>query len=194
MFDLRRVFAFFQPRICLILCLDPTGEGSGRPFSDSGTGLTIGTEAEAGMSAQRSVLVVDDDPQLLRLMARLFDSAGHRTLTAANLPDALALFDAPGTAIDLAVLDVNLAASGGGGAAELLPLLRDRAPGLEVVLISGDELPASLEQALSANGGRFLRKPFPPKALLRVLDEPACSLVATAPPRPGPPTVTGTEH
>lgn len=123
------------------------------------------------MSAQRSVLVVDDDPQLLRLMARLFDGAGHRTRTASTLPDALALFDAPDAAIDLAVLDVNLAASGG-GAAELLPLLRARAPGLEVVLISGDELPAPLEQALSANGGRFLRKPFAPKALLRVLEEP----------------------
>jgi CheY-like chemotaxis protein len=123
------------------------------------------------MSAQRSVLVVDDDPQLLRLMARLLDGAGHHTRTAATLPDALALFDAPGAEIDLAVLDVNLAASGGGGAAELLPLLRARAPGLEVVLISGDELPQDLEQALSAQGGRFLRKPFAPKALLRVLEE-----------------------
>ncbi len=122
------------------------------------------------MSAQRSVLVVDDDEQLLRLMVRLLDGAGHRTRTATNLPDALALFEAAASEIDLALLDVNLAASGG-GAAELLPLLQARAPGLEVVLISGDALPESLEQALSARGGRFLRKPFAPKALLRLVAE-----------------------
>ena len=121
------------------------------------------------MSAQRSVLVVDDDDQLLRLMVRLLEGAGHRTRTATNLPDALALFELSASEIDLALLDVNLAPSG--GAAELLPLLQARAPGLEVVLISGDALPDSLEQALSARGGRFLRKPFAPKALLRLVAE-----------------------
>lgn len=121
------------------------------------------------MGAQRSVLVVDDDEQLLRLMVRLLEGAGHRTRTATNLPDALALFDDPASEIDLVLLDVQLAPSG--GAAELLPLLQARAPGLEVVLISGDALPEPLEQALAARGGRFLRKPFAPKSLLRLVAE-----------------------
>lgn len=90
------------------------------------------------MSAQRSVLVVDDDEQLLRLMVCL--------------------------------LDVSLAP--GGGAAEWLPLLHARAPGLEVLLMSGDALPEPLESELSRRGGRFLRKPFAPKALLRLIAEP----------------------
>lgn len=123
------------------------------------------------MSAQRSVLVVDDDEQLLRLMVRLLEGAGHRTRTATNLPDALALFEASAPEIDLVLLDVQLAP--GGGAAELLPLLQARAPGLEVVLISGDALPEPLEQMLAARGGRFLRKPFAPKSLLRLVSEPA---------------------
>ena len=122
------------------------------------------------MSAQRSILVVDDDEQLLRLIVRLLEGAGHRVRAAADLPEALALFESAAVEIDLALLDVNLAASG--GAAELLPLLHARAPGLEVVLMSGDALPESLERALSAKGGRFLRKPFAPKALLRLLAEP----------------------
>ena len=54
-----------------------------------------------------------------------------------------------------------------------LPRLRAQWPGLEVVLMSGDALPASLEQDLAATGGRFLRKPFSPKTLLRLLDESA---------------------
>ena len=123
------------------------------------------------MSAHKSVLVVDDDEQLLRLIVRLLEAAGHRTRAASNLPIALALFESCAPEIDMALLDVNLAGASG-GAAELLPLLYSRAPGLEVVLMSGDALPESLERALSAKGGRFLRKPFAPKALLRLLAEP----------------------
>jgi DNA-binding NtrC family response regulator len=125
------------------------------------------------MSAQRSVLVVDDDEQLLRLIVRLLESAGHRVRTATSLPETLALFDAAdgrAAGIDLALLDVNLAP--GGGAAELLPLLQTRAPGLELLLMSGDALPEPLESELSRRGGRFLRKPFAPKALLRLIAEP----------------------
>jgi CheY-like chemotaxis protein len=54
--------------------------------------------------------------------------------------------------------------------------LHERAPGLDVVLMSGDALPEPLESALSARGGRFLRKPFAPKALLRLLAGPADEL------------------
>jgi len=124
------------------------------------------------MSAQRSVLVVDDDEQLLRLIVRLLENAGHRVQTARSLLETLALFDDAAAAppdVDLALLDVNLAA--GGGAAELLPLLQTRRPGLEVLLMSGDALPESLERELSRWGGRFLRKPFAPKALLRTIAE-----------------------
>lgn len=129
------------------------------------------------MSIQRTVLVVDDDEQLLRLIARLLEGAGHRVHTARDLPETLSrlaeLVPAASSSgqpvVDLVLLDVNLAP--GGGAAEILPRLRAQWPGLEVVLMSGDALPASLEQELAATGGRFLRKPFSPKALLRLLDE-----------------------
>lgn len=121
------------------------------------------------MSAQRSILVVDDDEQLLRLIVRLLEGAGHKTRAASNLPVALALFDSSSPQIDLALLDVNLAGASSGGAAELLPLLQDRVPGLEVVLMSGDALPESLERELAARGGRFLRKPFAPKALIGLI-------------------------
>ncbi len=133
------------------------------------------------MSEKRSVLVVDDDEQLLRLIVRLLERGGHRVRSATNIEDAVALFDGSAAEIDCALLDVNLAARG--GAAELLPLLHDRAPGLDVVLMSGDALPESLEHALAARGGRFLRKPFAPKSLLRLLSEGERTLAEIGPPR-----------
>lgn len=129
------------------------------------------------MSAQRSILVVDDDPQLLRLMARLLEKAGHVVQTAASAADALACFEDAPPGFELAILDVNLAA--GGGAEALLPELRARVPQLEVVLISGDALPRSLEQALAEQGGRFLRKPFAPPALLALVGAPAGGPIET---------------
>jgi len=121
------------------------------------------------MDTRRTVLVVDDDEQLLRLMVRLLEGAGHRVHAAADLPAALARFEAEGERIDFALLDVNLAA-GSGGAAELLPALQARRPGLEVVLMSGDALPVALAAELANAGGRFLRKPFAPRALLQMID------------------------
>ena len=69
--------------------------------------------------------------------------------------------------IDLVLLDVIL--PDGQGAAELMPRMLAERPDLEVVVTSGDQLPESLEQALAAAGGRYLRKPFVPRTLLRTL-------------------------
>ncbi|MEZ4332801.1 MAG: response regulator [Myxococcota bacterium] len=121
------------------------------------------------MSAGRSILLVDDDPQLLRLMTRLLEKSGHVVRSATSAVEALTCFEDGPPGFELAILDVNLAA--GGGAEALLPELRARIPELEVVLISGDVLPASLEQALATRGGRFLRKPFAPSALLALVAE-----------------------
>src|SRR5690606_15403045 len=78
--------------------------------------------------------------------------------------------DVPPPDFELAILDVQLAS--GGGAEALLPELRARRPGLAFIVISGDALPPALERMLAAQGGRFLRKPFAPTALLAVVGAP----------------------
>lgn len=116
------------------------------------------------MSASRSVLIVDDDEQLLRLMMRLLEGAGHRVRTARGLIEARATLADRGFVPDLALLDVQL--EPGTSGIDLLPELDAAHPGVAILLTSGDALSESLEATLSARGGRFLRKPFAPKVLL----------------------------
>lgn len=121
------------------------------------------------MRAPNTALVVDDEVQLLRLVVRVLERADWKARTAETKADALQIFREYAEEIDLVLLDVNL--SGDGGAEELLPLLLETKPALGVLVMSGDALPDSLAERLASVGGAFLRKPFSPKALMRLLDD-----------------------
>jgi CheY-like chemotaxis protein len=125
------------------------------------------------MSQSRTALIVDDEEQLLRLIARVVAQGGYQTWTARDGVEALRLFREHTAEIDLLLLDVFHPP--GAGAADLLPELLAEKPDLDVILTSGDALSEELDRALTAIGGRFLRKPFAPKALLRMLDDASTS-------------------
>ena len=140
------------------------------------------------MSSFRTVLVVDDEDLLLRLMTRLIERTGRPVLAAGNAAEARALFHKHVGEIGLVLLDVTM--PGGDGAEKLLPEFSAARPDLRVVVTSGDAMPASLEEELERVGGSFLRKPFVPKTLLALLveqasEEPDVSKDAEAPEETG---------
>ena len=116
----------------------------------------------------RTALIVDDEDQLLRLMVRLLEGAGYRVWGAPDGVEALKLFREHAAEIDLALIDVMHPP--GAGASDLLPELLAERPDLAVILTSGDALPEDLEEKLTSIDGNFLRKPFLPKALLRLVE------------------------
>jgi CheY-like chemotaxis protein len=114
------------------------------------------------------VLVADDEPQLLRLLVRVLERAGYGVVAAADGREALAAL-APGSApVDAVVLDAALAP---GGARAVLERAGAPRPEPGLVLMSGDQIDAALQATLRQRGGRFLRKPFLPAALLAAVDE-----------------------
>ena len=123
---------------------------------------------ETSQDNSKAALIVDDEDQLLRLMVRLLERARYRVWAAKDGTEAWDLFRAHRDEIDLALIDVMHPP--GAGAQDLLPKLLSERPDLDVILTSGDALPEALEQQLAAIGGSFLRKPFVPKSLLRLLD------------------------
>jgi CheY-like chemotaxis protein len=135
----------------------------------------------------RTALIVDDEDQLLRLMVRLLEGAGIRVWAARDGVEARQLFREHASEIDLALIDVLHPP--GAGAADLLPELLAQRPDLDVILTSGDALPEALEEKLASAGGRFLRKPFAPRTLLRLLQGDDGTAQAVAAP-PGPPHST----
>jgi DNA-binding NtrC family response regulator len=127
---------------------------------------------ESPVEPPQTLLVVDDEPQLLRLLTRIFERRGAVVLAAKDGDEALELFTAHLDEIDVVLLDVVIPPD---GVTALLSRMLELREHVGVVLTSGDELPAALGEQLEALGGVFLRKPFSPDsaqaALRRVAAE-----------------------
>ena len=106
----------------------------------------------------RSILVVDDDPMVKKLVARILDDAGYDPSTASSLPEALEL--ARERTFELVISDIVL--SDGGDGLDLVEALRAVQPDIQVLHISG------YAQRWSSSGGAaaILAKPFSAAQLL----------------------------
>jgi CheY-like chemotaxis protein len=116
----------------------------------------------------QAVLVAEDEPQVLRLVERLLAQAGYEVLSARDGDEALASVAAHGARIGVALLDATIVPRGAG---EILEALAKQGRGIGVVLTSGDALERDLQRRMLDCDGVFLHKPFPPSALLRVLED-----------------------
>jgi len=116
------------------------------------------------MSVPKTVLIVDDDPQILRLVERMLGSRKVNVLLAPRPSAALRICQEQ--PLDLLIADIALPEMDGDKLAERVLKMR---PGAAVLLISGHykDVPASsrLPQV------HFLRKPFFPSQLIAHLRE-----------------------
>jgi CheY-like chemotaxis protein len=113
------------------------------------------------------VLVVDDDPDILDLVAMRLRRAGHRVATASHGFAALDLIAEKG-APEVAVLDVTMPVMSG---LELLSRIRDtpQTQDMPAVFLSARVLPSDV-QAGQALGATYLTKPFVSSALISAID------------------------
>ncbi|HQX82781.1 MAG TPA: response regulator [Vicinamibacterales bacterium] len=77
-----------------------------------------------------TILVVDDEPSIRQLIARILERQGHRVIICGDAVAALAVEDA----IDLLIVDYVLPNVNG---RELTEKFRERQPTLPVILMSG---------------------------------------------------------
>jgi CheY-like chemotaxis protein len=113
------------------------------------------------------VLVVDDDPDLLTLVGLQLRQHGHKVVTAASGPEALAIVAEKG-APEVAVLDVAMPEMNG---LELLKQLRasDATAELPAIFLSARVGPEDIA-AGQALGAIYLTKPYVMRALLTAID------------------------
>lgn len=114
------------------------------------------------------VLVVDDDPDTVRIVTFRLQSNGHRVIGTTSAQTALAAVAQRGRP-DVAVLDVVMPEMSG---MELLVHLRamENSDNLPAVFLSARVLDDEIE-AGRAMGASYLTKPFIASALLRAIDE-----------------------
>jgi DNA-binding response OmpR family regulator len=107
------------------------------------------------------ILVVDDDLELLRLIAFALRQAGYMVLEAQDGPQALAVFERERP--DLVVLDVNLPRLNG---FEVLKKIRSISEGLPVMMLTVRTGEEDQVRGLDLGADDYLGKPFSPRTLL----------------------------
>ncbi len=123
----------------------------------------------AGYATDRTILLVEDDEPLRKLVSQILERTGYTVVSASNGEEALRLFDSPEhTEIDLLVSDVVMPGIGGKVLAEKL---QARLPGLKVLFISGYPDEAVVHHGVLDEGVAYLQKPFSPKAFIQKVQE-----------------------
>ena len=117
------------------------------------------------MAYEPSILVVDDDPIVLRLVSRLLTGDGYRVLTAPDGQAAWELLQGP-QHVDLLLTDVRMPHIGG---AELGRLVSTSRPDIPVLYMTGFTAEVEWELPEDIRSTRLILKPFQGAALLALV-------------------------
>jgi two-component system cell cycle sensor histidine kinase/response regulator CckA len=110
-----------------------------------------------------TVLVIDDEPGICAIAARMLEQAGLIVLVAGDAQEGLTVFHAYQQEIDVVVLDLTMPGMGGLEAAAVLRGLR---PDLPIVLMSGFSVDEATLQTAGPGIMGFVQKPFNTAGLL----------------------------
>ncbi|MDB5408081.1 MAG: response regulator receiver protein [Rhodospirillales bacterium] len=129
------------------------------------------------MSGEGTILVVDDEPDILELAAAFLKEAGYTPLAAANADIAFIILKQPAIAFDLLITDIIMPGTldGVGLAIEATRLL----PDLPVVYMTGFSGIADV-RARAAPPGALLNKPWSREKFLTTVDAARRSRVTAA--------------
>jgi len=104
----------------------------------------------------RSVLIVDDETNLLVLLDSVLSKEGFHVSTASNANDALELFDHGGR-FSIAILDVKMFPVGG---VDLLAEIKKKSPSTQVVMITAYPTTKTRTECLRIGAAEYLTKPL----------------------------------
>ena len=107
------------------------------------------------------ILVVDDDPEIRRLLSFIMESAGLRTCVAASGAEALAHIEEQ--VPDLIILDIMMDQLNG---FELLTVLRDKKLMLPIILLSAKTEDMDKVHGFGLGADDYVTKPFSPIELV----------------------------
>lgn len=118
------------------------------------------------MSAPKSILIIDDEPNLRRSLALILQRQGYSVTTAGNAQEAGQCLEAG--PFELVFLDLKMPDVNG---LELLPEIRELYPNMPVLILTAH---ATLDSAIDAvrKGARdYLLKPIEPDLILARVEE-----------------------
>ena len=108
-------------------------------------------------SPQETILVVDDEDSVRKLIEKTLRRHGYQVLSAASGPEAIRLAEEFSGRIDLALVDVVMPEISGG---ETYRRIAKTRPDLKVIYMSGYSQLVAASEKLAEPGAEFLHKPY----------------------------------
>ncbi|MBS0429674.1 MAG: PAS domain S-box protein [Proteobacteria bacterium] len=136
----------------------------------AGEALAVEASAphESAVGSGETILVIEDDEPIRRLLTEFLSGSGYRVLSAQDGPEGLKILKARGD-VDLVVTDVGL--PGGMNGRQVADAGRELQPKLKVLFITGYAEAAAAGVALAEDGMQVLTKPFEFAALMKKVRE-----------------------
>ena len=126
---------------------------------------TSGEQPRVHATSHRTLLVVEDEASVRKVIVRILESAGHRVIEAMHGADALAKLAILNGNVDAVLTDVSMPVMGG---ITMAREIRRTCHDLPVLFMSGNAEPDLLEEF--GAGVSMLSKPFPAARLLAALE------------------------
>ena len=114
----------------------------------------------------KRVLVVEDDASIRLLVCKFLESAGIASVCATDGTEALDRISRE--SFDLALLDLGLPGVHG---LEILKRLQEEGSRLKVIVMTGDDAPETILQAVRRRACRYVLKPLDMKSLMDVVQD-----------------------
>jgi two-component system cell cycle sensor histidine kinase/response regulator CckA len=139
-----------------------------RHEGNAGQAARTVVSGEPRMHGHETVLLVEDDPSLLKLTARMIEKHGYTVLVASTPGEALHLTDEYGDKIRLLMTDVVMPGMNG---RDLAKNLLDLIPNLKLLFMSGYTADVIAHNGVLDEGVHFIQKPFSVQSLATKLRE-----------------------
>jgi len=130
--------------------------------------MVFNTEKKHAQQKTRGeVLIVDDEPAIRNILARILSNKGHQAQTVSSGKAALAKLNEKG--YDLLVADLKMSGVSG---MDLYQTLKKKRPDMadRTVFITGDTMTEETNYFLVSSGRPYLAKPFTPMEFLEIIE------------------------
>ena len=118
--------------------------------------------------AAGNVLIVDDEPAIRSILARIISGKGHQTHAVSN--GKAALTELSENVYDLLIVDLKMFGLSG---RKLYETLNEKSPDTasKIVFITGDIMSEETNDFLASSGRPYLAKPFSPNDIIDIVEK-----------------------